>query len=80
MSTLGNDDSSVGGWKEICQRVQISNCCHGYTLLCCLLKIPEKVFRNAWGLTLSIDFYTMQVFFNIKETDSVNTANEFKLT
>lgn len=50
MSTLGNDDSSVGGWKEICQRVQISNCCHGYTLLCCLLKIPEKVSKECLGL------------------------------
>lgn len=50
MSTLGNDDSSVGGWKEICQRVQISNCCHRYTLLCCLLKIPEKVSKECLGL------------------------------
>lgn len=46
MFALGHDDSSVGGWKEIWQRVQISNCCHRYTLLSCLLKIPEKVSKE----------------------------------
>lgn len=80
MSTLGNDDSSVGGWKGICQRVQISNCCHGYTLLCCLLEIPEKVPKECLELDFSIEFYTTHFSFSIKETDSINTANEFKLT